>query len=253
MAEGDTVHRWAARLGSALGGRTVELAEAPSPRSPIHVRAGELTGRRIETVEARGKHLLATFSGGVALHSHLGIDGRWIIRGDRRRPAGRPWLVLASGNVVAAQAGGRLLRLVSLARLRGDPALRRLGPDPLGADFEVADAAARLRHSGAGREVGDALLDQTIVAGIGNAIRTEACFRARVSPWRPVEDLDADEAERLVAEARWVMRAGLESGRRPRSVYRAANRACPRCGTTIRSRGQGDANRIAYWCPGCQT
>src|SRR5204862_1651453 len=121
-----------------------------------------------------------------------------LVRADGRRPGGRAWLLLASGDVVAAQLGGRLLRLVTIARLRNDPLLRQLGPDPLAADFDRAEAAARLRRLGAGREVGDALLDQAIVAGIGNVIRTEACFRARISPWRPVGGLHAAEAERLI-------------------------------------------------------
>ena len=112
--------------------------------------------------------------------------------------------------------------------------------------------ARRLLAVGSDREVGDALLDQRVIAGIGNAIRTEACFRARVSPWRRIGDLDADEAAGLIGHSERVMRLSLEGGTRPRSIYRATGRACPVCGTTIRSRGQGDANRIAYWCDGCQ-
>jgi endonuclease-8 len=252
VAEGDTIHRAARRLDAALGGRTIQLAAAPSPRSPIHARAGELEGRSLDGVEARGKHLIATFSGALVLHSHLGIDGRWLIRADRRAPRGKPWLLLVSGEAAAAQFGGKLLRLVSESRIRNDPALARLGPDPLAPGFELESATARLLRAIGDREVGDALLDQTILAGVGNAIRNEACFRARVSPWRPVGELGAAEAERIVAECRVVMEARFETGRRPRSVYRQANRPCPRCGTPIRSRGQGDANRMAYWCPRCQ-
>ncbi len=105
---------------------------------------------------------------------------------------------------------------------------------------------------GAGREVGDALLDQTIVAGIGNAIRTEALFRTRISPWRGVSELEPREALRVIHENEQVMRASFERGRRPRSIYGTAGRPCPRCGTPIKSRGQGDANRMSYWCPTCQ-
>src|SRR5204863_7997377 len=141
------------RLDAALGRRTVERAAAPSPRSPIHARAGELDGRSLDEVEARGKHLIATFSGGLALHSHLGVDGRWLIRADRRAPRGKPWLLLASGEAVAAQFGGKLLRLVSESRIRNDPALARLGPDPLAPGFELESATARLlRAGGGGRE-----------------------------------------------------------------------------------------------------
>lgn len=252
MAEGDTIHRTAARLNAALGGRAITLAEAPDRRSPLHHRAGELEGRTLERAEARGKHLLVHFSGEVVAHSHLGINGRLVIRRDGPVPRGRAWLVLASGCAVAAQFGGKVLRLVSESRARNDPGLSQLGPDPLMSGFDASAAARRFVEAGAGREAGDALLDQRIVAGIGNAIRTEACFAARISPWRPVDELDADEAERLIRASERVMRVSFERGRRPRSIYRAASRPCPRCGTRISSRGQGDANRIAYWCPTCQ-
>src|SRR5204862_8162271 len=144
VAEGDTIHRTARRLEETFGGRTIELGRAANPRSPIHGRGGELEGRILERVEARGKHLIATFSGGAALHSHLGVNGRWQVRGDGRAPSGRPWLLLASGRCVASQFGGKLLRLVSESRVRNDPALIQLGPDPLGPDFDREAAAARL-------------------------------------------------------------------------------------------------------------
>jgi endonuclease-8 len=252
VPEGDTIHRAAARLNAALGGRELVLTEAPDPRSPLHNRAGELRGRTLERAEARGKHLLGHFSGDLVVHSHLGIHGRLVIRGDGPPPRGRAWLVLGAAHGVAAQFGGRILRLVSESRARNDPGLSQLGPDPLGPGFDPQAAAGWLLSAGVGREVGDALLDQRIVAGIGNAIRTEACFAARLSPWRRVDELEPDEAERVIRASQHVMRVALDRGRRPRSIYRTAGRPCPRCGTPIRSRGQGDANRIAYWCPTCQ-
>jgi endonuclease VIII len=252
VAEGDTVHRVASRLEAALGGRLIDLAEAPARRSPVHRDVGGLHGRELERVEARGKHLLASFSGGLALHSHLGINGRWTIRPGGPPPRGAPWIALGADRTVAAQFGGRLLRLVPEARLRNDLGLAQLGPDPLAPGFDREAATRRLLAAGPDREVGDALLDQRVVAGIGNAIRAEACFRAGVSPWRRLGDLDRDEAAALVGASERVMRVSLERGRRPRSIYRAAGRPCPVCGTAIRSRGQGDANRIAYWCDRCQ-
>jgi endonuclease VIII len=252
MPEGDTIHRIAARMSSALGGREIEEATAPSPRSPVHHRAGELSGRTLERVEARGKHLLAHFSGDLVIHSHLGINGRWRIDPDGVAPRGRPWLLLRTGRAIASVSGGQILRLVSESRARNDPGLAQLGPDPLAPDFDVHEAAVRLRRLGAGRQVGDAILDQRIIAGIGNAIRIEALFAARVSPWRPVDDLDEETAERVLQEARRVMRTTLESGRRPRTLRDGRGR-CPRCGGRVLSRGQGDANRVAYWCERCQT
>jgi len=253
MPEGDTIHRAARRLNAALRGREIAGSDAPNPRSPIHHRAAELRGRTLELAEARGKHLLAHFSGDLVVHSHLGMNGRWSIAADGRVPYGKPWLLLASGRSIAAQTGGKLLRLASESRVRNDPALLQLGPDPLAPGFEVAAAAVRLREAGAGLEVGDALLEQRIIAGIGNAIRNEACFRAGISPWRRVEELGEDEAERLVRENQRVMELSVEAGRRPHSIYRGTRRGCPRCGGRIQARGQGDANRTAYWCPRCQT
>jgi endonuclease-8 len=251
MPEGDTIHRFARQMNAALGGRVIERAEAPNPRSPIHHRAAELEGRTLERAEARGKHLLVYFSDGIALQSHLGINGRWRIATDGRAPRGRPWLVLSSGRGVASQSRGQILRLASESRARNDPGLAQLGPDPLAPGFDPAVAANRLRAMGAGREVGDAILDQTIIAGVGNAIRIEALFAASISPWRQIDDLDAESVERVLRETHRVMRTALESGHRPRTLRNGRGR-CPRCGGRVLSRGQGDANRIAYWCPNCQ-
>lgn len=253
MPEGDTIHRAARRLNAALAGRELELAEAPNPRSPLHNRASELAGRKVERAEAFGKHLLIELSGGAVVHSHLGMNGRWFIAADGRLPYGRPWLTLACGRGVAAQSGGKILRLVSASRARNDPVLMRLGPDPLREGFDVAAAAARVRAMGAGREIGDALLDQQIIAGIGNVIRVEALFRARIDPWRKVEDLSAAELERVVAENQRVMQISIAQGRRPKAIYRAERRGCPSCGGPVSVRGQGDDNRASYWCGHCQT
>ena len=252
MPEGDTIHRAARRMDAALRGREMAMADAPNPRSPIHGRAKKLEGSVLERVEARGKHLLAHFSTGDVIHSHLGMNGRWFIAADGRMPYGKPWLVLSSGRGIASQTGGKLLRLISESRVRNDPGLAQLGPDPLGSSFDVAEAASRLRRLGAGREIGDALLDQTIIAGIGNAIRNEALFRAGVSPLHNVEDLSSDQLERIVHENERVMQISMAKGKRPHSVYRANRRGCPACGGRIEVRGQGDANRMAYWCPACQ-
>lgn len=113
MPEGDTIHRIAGRIDCALAGREFDLADAPNPRSPIHARAGDLTGRRLERAEARCKHLLLHFSGDAVLHSHLGMNGRWRVRSDGSLPPGRPWLIVGSGPAVASQSGGKTLRLIS--------------------------------------------------------------------------------------------------------------------------------------------
>ncbi len=240
-------------MNAALQGKEIALADAPNPRSPIFNRAAELQGRTLEQAEAFGKHLVAHFSGDLVVHSHLGMNGRWFISADGRLPYGKPWLRLASGRGIASQNGGKLLRVVSESRMRNDPGLRRLGPDPLRPGFEVAAACQRMRRLGGSREIGDALLDQEIIGGIGNAIRNEALFRARISPWRKVVDLSEEELERTIAENERVMKISIAKGRRPHSIYRGTRRGCPRCGDKVHSRGQGDDNRTAYWCASCQT
>jgi endonuclease VIII len=253
VPEGDTIHRIAARMRAALEGREIERAEAPGPRSPIHGRASTLEGRTLESVEARGKHMIAHFSGDLVLHSHLGINGSWLISADGRLPFGRPRLLIASGRGVAAQCGGKLLRLVSESRIRNDPGLMQLGPDPLAKGFEPDGAARRLLASGGDREVGDALLDQRVIAGIGNAIRNEALFASRIDPWRRIRDLEAEEAEDLIRANQRVMQISIRRGRRPHNVYRAGRRVCPSCGGRISVAGQGEGNRPTYWCPRCQS
>ena len=252
MPEGDTIHRAARRMQAAIGGREMALADAPNPRSPVHRHAKELEGRTLELAEARGKHLLAHFTGDLVLHSHLGMNGRWWITADGRLPYGRPWLRLSSGRGIASQTGGKILRIVSESRLRNDPSLRRLGPDPLRPDFDPEAAARRLRSGASMREIGDALLDQELIAGIGNVIRNEALFRARVSPWRKVSELSDDELLAVVTENKNVMDISMAKGRRPKAIYKAHREGCPNCGGEVRSRGQGDDNRTAFWCPRCQ-
>jgi endonuclease-8 len=252
LPEGDTIHRAARRIGAALVGREIAVADAPNPRSPIHGRAGELAGATLESAEARGKHLLLHFSGGRTVHSHLGMSGRWYVRADGRLPFGKPWLVLASGRGVAGQTGGKILRLVPSSRARNDPALLQLGPDPLRPGFDPEAAAARVLAYEPSAGIGEALNDQTLIAGIGNVIRIEACFLPRISPWRNVGDLTGEEARRIVDAAAWVMETSMRRGSRPKQIYGRSNRPCPRCGGRVRVHGQGDDNRITFWCESCQ-
>ena len=129
---------------------------------------------------------------------------------------------------------------------------RRLGPDILAEPPDFAGMLANLRRAHQRRELGDALLDQRLVAGIGNIWKAESLWRAELSPWLRLEDVTDDELERVLGEAARLMRTALDGAGGKRVVYRRAGRPCPRCGTPIRSRGQGDDNRTAYWCPGCQ-
>jgi endonuclease-8 len=180
------------------------------------------------------------------------MNGRWWITADGRLPYGKPWLRLANGRGIASQTGGKILRIVSESKLRNDPSLRRLGPDPLRPGFDAEAAARRLRAGAAMREIGDALLDQELIAGLGNVIRVEGLFRARVSPWRKVSDLSDDELLAVVNENKNVMDISMAKGRRPHAIYKAHRTGCPNCGGEVLSRGQGDDNRTAFWCPRCQ-
>lgn len=251
MAEGDTILRAAQRLDAALAGQTVAVA-APNPRGRA-AGVDRLDGRRFEGAEARGKHLLLHFDD-LVLHSHLGMSGGWHVypRGARwRRPRSSAWVVLGGERAEAVQFGGPTLRVLPAARAHRDPQLARLGPDVLDPEFDPAAVIAAMRTD-PDRTVGDALLDQTLVAGIGNIFKSEACFAARVDPWRPVGDLGDEELRAVLLAAREQMLAAVVAGGRKRfSVYRQRGR-CPGCRGPISSRGQGDANRTTYWCPACQ-
>lgn len=252
MAEGDTIVRAARRIEAALGGEEVAVS-APSPRGRAAGVEG-LDGRRLERVETHGKHLLLDF-GELILHSHLGMSGGWHVqaRGAAwRRPRASAWAVLAGESQEAVQFGGPTLRVLPAARARRDPQLARLGPDVLAPEFDLAAVAARVRAADPARPLGDALLDQTLLAGIGNIFKSEACFAAAVDPWRPVGDLSGEELEAVLGAAREEMLDAVGRGERHRfAIYRRRG-PCPRCGGPVRSRGQGDANRTTYWCPACQ-
>jgi len=244
MPEGDSLHRAARRL-QVLVGERVEV-ETPNPRAQVKRLAEQLDGRVLESVEAVGKNLLLRFEGGLVLRSHLRMTGRWRVvrRGETRSRA--PWLVLRGREWEAVQLNGPVLSLADSARVR------QLGPDVLAPGFDASVVAARLRAGGGARRLGEALQDQRVVSGIGNMWMSEAAWVAHVSPWLAVEEATDEELLAVVEAAATLMRGSLEGGRSRRQVYRRSGMACRRCGALIRSRGKGDANRTAYWCPGCQ-
>ena len=241
MPEGDSLHRAAAKLQPLVGQR-LEVT-APHPRGASV--AERLDGRQLEAVRAVGKNLLLTFEGGLVLRSHLRMQGRWQVRTRGKPVAGRPWLVLRGDELEALQWNGPVLEL-------GERTLSRLGPDILAEPPDLDAMLARLRREPQERELGDTLLDQRVVSGIGNVWRAEALWEARLSPWLRLAAADDDELRSLLSWCSERMRASAAGVRTPRRVYRRAGRPCPRCGDRIASRGQGDANRTAYWCPGCQ-
>jgi endonuclease-8 len=243
MPEGDSLHRAAQRLQILVGER-LEV-ETPHPRAAVKGLAERLDGRRLEGVEAVGKNLLLRFEGGLLLRSHLRMTGRWRIERRGAVRAGKPWLVLRGAEYEGVLWTGAVLELVGA---RGAP---RLGPDILGELPDYETMVARLRADPA-REIGDALLDQRLVSGIGNLWKAEALWQARVSPWRRLEELDDADLQAVLEAAHTMMAASLAGPRPARRVYRRAGRPCPRCGGLVRSAPQGDNARTAYWCPGCQ-
>jgi len=244
VPEGDTLHRAARRL-QVLVGQRIE-AESPHPRARAVGVAERVDGRRLESVTAHGKNLLFRFEGGVVLRSHLRMSGRWSLRprGEPRR--GTPWLVLRGDRSEAVLWNGPVLELHARA-------LERLGPDILERPPRVPEMLARMRRASPTRPFGETLLDQRVVAGIGNMWLAETLWAAELSPWRPLGEVSEPERRRALETAAALMRSALDGGREPRRrVYRRAGRPCPRCGARIAARGLGDDNRTAYWCPACQ-
>jgi endonuclease VIII len=240
MPEGDSLRRAAARL-QPLVGESIEV-ETPHPRAAAKRIAERLDGKRLVAVDAVGKNLLLRFEGGLVLRSHLRMTGRWRLEPRGARRVGRPWLVLRGTRFEGVLWNGPVLEL-------GDQRVRLLGPDILQEPPDVDAIVRNLRASDPRRQIGDALLDQRLVAGIGNMWKAEALWAAKASPWALLGELADDELRAVVQEAAGLMRLSV-AGRPPRHVYR--RRVCSRCGGRIATRGQGDDNRRTWWCPRCQ-
>jgi endonuclease VIII len=243
MPEGDSLHRAAARLQPLVGLRLA--ATSPHPRGLVTGVARAVDGLRLESVEAVGKNLLLRFEGGVTVRSHLRMNGRWRVGPAGSTGAGRPWLLLRGDAIEATQWNGPVLTL-DLGPVR------RLGPDLLADASDPGALVPRLRLGDSSRPLGEVLQDQRLVAGVGNMWMSEALWAVRLSPWLTLAEVSDEELFDALQWARSTMRASVAGARPPRAVYRRAGRPCRRCGTPIESRGQGDDNRTAYWCPECQ-
>jgi endonuclease VIII len=257
MPEGDAIHSAARRVGAALVGKPIVSIETPQLRHAMDRWPERLGGRAVRAVDARGKHLFIRFEGDLTLHSHLRMTGQWGVyrRGQRwRRSPRRAWLVIRTPEHEVVEFDGPVLELMTDSRTRFDRRLVSLGPDLLAPDFDEGLLLRRLREDDQSRGVGDALLDQRNVAGIGNLWKAEGCFLAGIDPWRPLRDLSDDEALAIVRVLRPLMRASAEGRHteRQRWVYNRAGLPCRRCTTSIRARRQGDDNRTTFWCPTCQ-
>jgi endonuclease-8 len=243
MPEGDALHRAARRL-QVLVGQELQV-ETPHPRAAVKQLAPRLDGRRLESVEAIGKNLLLRFEGGLVLRSHLRMKGRWRVLGRESPVFGTPWLVLRGERHAGVLWNGPVLEIDRGVALR-------LGPDILAEPPAYDAMLERLRRAPQDRAVGDALLDQRLVAGIGNVWKVESLWAERVSPWRALGDVSDDDLRAVLSAANRLMRARLDGTPERRQVYRRKGHSCPRCGTPIESWPQGDDARMAYWCPQCQ-
>jgi formamidopyrimidine-DNA glycosylase len=255
VPEGDTVYQAAKKLHRALGGRELVATTFRVPRYATL----DLSGRELREVTSRGKHLLFRLEGGLSLHTHFEMDGVWHLypKGRRwRAPAFQARVILETAE---HQAVGFRLPVVEVFETRREAGrLAHLGPDILGADWDAREGARRLRSCGR-KPIGDALLDQRVIAGWGNVYRCEICFLAGVSPWTPVEEVG--DLERVAALGRRLIYANRSSaghvttgdtrpGRR-HWVYGRKDLPCLRCGTPVRKSG-GPVERVTYWCPHCQ-
>lgn len=260
MAEGDTLARIAHVLGRTFAGREIRAARG----RPGGAQLGRVVGARVRDVEARGKHLLISFDNDLTLHTHLGLGGAWHrYRRDEpwQRGAWRAMAVLETDDAIGVCFDAPTVELLDSRAVAIHPRLRRLGPDATATAFDLDDALRRLRDpANAARQIGDALLDQRILAGLGNVYRSELPFIERVDPRKPIGELDGDVLRRMLEHGHRLLRANAGGGRRVTTdgrtgallhVYRRTARPCHRCGTAIVS-ARAAEGRWLYWCPGCQ-
>ena len=249
MPEGDKIWRTAAALRSRLEGKRVLLARPDALK--------RLAGTTVTGVDPVGKHLVIRFDSGLSLHSHLRMRGAWHVYrpGERwRRPEWQLKALLETEDAVAICFSAPVVELVRDVGAR----LGHLGPDMLADDWAAPDVVARARSLGA-VAVGELLLNQRVTAGIGNVYRCEALWQRRINPWTPTAALDDQQLAALFETARAAMRANLGGDIHRRfpgydraAVHARGGRPCPRCGTPIRVRAQGEHARATYWCPRCQ-
>lgn len=256
MPEGDTIHYAANRVRPILEG-AVPAIRTPHPRFRADRWADRLADRTVESVDAHGKHLFVRFEGDLVIHSHLRMTGSWGTYDDGqrwRRAPRRAWLVMEARGRQAVQFDGPVLELMTATRARGDRRIAALGPDIIREGFDEDEVLRRLRHDDPTRPIGDALLEQRTIAGIGNLWKVEGCWRAQIDPWRRTGEVTDDEVRAIIRAIRPLMQESAGHGMqdRYRTIYNAAGRPCPRCGTLVTARGQWDDNRPTFWCPGCQ-
>ncbi len=247
----------AAALRTVLQGRTLHNATGTADRLT------ELSGSTIVGVEARGKHLIIHFSNDLAIHSHMGMTGAWHTYGSKqpwRKPAAQAVAALSTDAGCAVCFTPKQFRIVSERALSRDPVLQKLGPDLLGPPIDDAVFVERFRRQRS-TEIGRAVMNQTVVAGIGNVYKSELLFLEQIHPRTSVETLTDQQLLQLRDRIVRLMRRNLDGRRRTTRfagdrfrtwVYRRKGEGCLKCGATIEMIRQGDLTRSTYFCPTCQ-
>lgn len=266
MPEGDTIYKIASALRPHLEGREIVRARGAA-RGP---RLDGLTGSTLTDIQPMGKHLIMRFSNGLALHTHLRMTGSW-----HRYAPGMPWrkpahqavVVLETRESVVVCFQAPVVELLDEGTVSRRRAIATLGPDILAPSFDRAEALHRLRAPvRAALTLGEALLDQRAVAGVGNEYKSEILFIERLDPWLTVGAVDDNVLKRVLATAERLLRFNVEPGRAGRVttgrsaathgsrvwVYGRAGRPCFRCGERVQRRIAGEQARVTFWCPRCQ-
>lgn len=257
MPEGDTVYLSATRLDDALAGETLSRTDFRVPS----FATSDLSGRKVLGVTSHGKHILLRVSDGITLHTHFKMEGAWDLYRPGRRWRGPGWQVRVVLETKPWVAVGFRLPVVELLHTdKEDEVVGHLGPDPL-RNWDQDEALRRLSEA-RGTSIGEALLDQTRIAGLGNVYKSEVCFLRGIHPETPVEDVG--DLDAIVSLSARLLRANKGTGRqittgdgrrgRERWVYGRGGRPCRRCGTPIAKIEQPSygALRVTYLCPRCQ-
>jgi endonuclease-8 len=272
MPEGDTIFRAARTLNRALAGQVVTRFDSAVPALTRVDHDRPIAGRTIDSVHARGKHLLMVFSGDLVLHTHMRMNGSWHIYrpGERwRLPARDMRVLVGTAGFVAVGFNVPVLEFLTARDLARHRTLSALGPDLLDPAFDRDEARRRLlAHPRGG--IADVLLDQRVLAGIGNVLKSEILFVGGVNPFTAVGDIEPAILDRILDTALELLAANVLTraqtlstaiGRRTtRSldpgaklwVYGRSGRPCRRCGERIEARQSGADARLTYWCPRCQ-
>lgn len=268
MPEGDTIFRTAQTLRRALEGETVRGIQTRVAQIRL-LGASRLVGQEVHGIQSRGKHLLIWFSpSGLALHSHMKMTGSWHLyrHGERwRKPERLVTLRLDVDDWTAIAFSVPVCALLTADQIATHPALASLGPDAVDTGPDLAEARRRLdRHHG--HTIGEALLDQRVLAGVGNVYKSEVLFLHGLHPWTLVDEIPPEIREGVLTTAAGLLgrnarsaspmrvTTGASGTRRADAlwVYGRSRRPCRRCATPIAVRRQGEQARVTYWCPSCQ-